>query len=195
MWNYLVEISESQRTHKFTLLLHNKQLTYSEVLELWQGDQDFRTFFIALLSSAKFSAYFWETPPITRSTVTRKFEFVLIDSPQLAKAQPNPNPFGEYFASASPNTEVITFSNLRNDALLVVPCRISESNTYTHLASFVRKANQSQSHLLWQILAQKIQEQLGTQPLWISTSGLGVYWLHLRLDSYPKYYHFQPYKS
>lgn len=195
MWNYLVEISESQRTHKFTLLLHNKQLTYSEVLELWQGDQDFRTFFIALLSSAKFSAYFWETPPITRSTVTRKFEFVLVDSPQLAKAHPNPNPFREYFASASPNTEVITFPNLSNDALLVVPCRISKSNTYTHLASFVRKANQSQSHLLWQILAQKIQEQLDEQPLWISTSGLGVYWLHLRLDSYPKYYHFQPYKK
>lgn len=195
MWNYLVEISQSQRTHKFTLLLGNKQLTYLEVIELWQGDRDFRTFFISLLSSAKFAAYFWETPPINISNVTREFEFVLIESPQLAKINPNPNPFRKYFASAPPNTEVITFSNLRNDALLVVPCRISESNTYTHLASFVRKANEFQNHSLWQILGKTIQEQLNDEPLWISTSGLGVYWLHIRLDSYPKYYHFKPYKN
>ena len=108
MWNYLVEISQSQGTHKFTLLLDDKQVTYLEVLELWQSDQDFRTFFISLLSSAKFSAYFWETPPITISTVTRPFEFVLIDSPQLAKVQANPNPFREYFVSAPPNAQVIT---------------------------------------------------------------------------------------
>ncbi len=195
MWNYLVEISQSERTHKFTLLLDDKQLTYLEVLELWQSDRDFRTFFIYLLSSAKFPAYFWETPPITLSNVTREFEFVLINSPQLAKVKPNPNPFREYFASVPSNTDVITFSNLRNDALLIVPCRISENHTYTHLASFVRKAQESQNHSLWQILGKTIQEQLSEKPLWISTSGLGVYWLHLRLDSYPKYYHFKPYKN
>ena len=31
--------------------------------------------------------------------------------------------------------------------------------------------------------------------LWVSTSGLGVYWLHVRLDSYPKYYQHAPYKN
>ena len=30
---------------------------------------------------------------------------------------------------------------------------------------------------------------------WLSTSGLGVYWLHVRLDSYPKYYTYRPYKA
>jgi hypothetical protein len=29
---------------------------------------------------------------------------------------------------------------------------------------------------------------------WLSTSGLGVSWLHMRLDSTPKYYNWQPYK-
>jgi hypothetical protein len=28
---------------------------------------------------------------------------------------------------------------------------------------------------------------------WISTSGLGVPWVHVRLDSYPKYYQYRPY--
>jgi hypothetical protein len=31
-------------------------------------------------------------------------------------------------------------------------------------------------------------------PLWVSTSGLAVPWLHLRLDARPKYYGFEPYK-
>jgi hypothetical protein len=31
--------------------------------------------------------------------------------------------------------------------------------------------------------------------MWVSTSGLGVYWLYIRLDSFPKYYNFQPYKT
>jgi len=30
---------------------------------------------------------------------------------------------------------------------------------------------------------------------WLSTSGLGVGWLHVRLDSRPKYYTYEPYKS
>ncbi|MDF9799652.1 hypothetical protein OKW21_004915 [Catalinimonas alkaloidigena] len=29
----------------------------------------------------------------------------------------------------------------------------------------------------------------------MSTSGLGVYWLHIRLDSRPKYYQFDPYRK
>jgi hypothetical protein len=31
--------------------------------------------------------------------------------------------------------------------------------------------------------------------MWLSTSGLGVAWLHIRLDSTPKYYQHQPYTS
>ena len=36
---------------------------------------------------------------------------------------------------------------------------------------------------------------LDVMGLWLSTAGLGVYWLHLRLDTRPKYYSFQPYRK
>ena len=36
---------------------------------------------------------------------------------------------------------------------------------------------------------------LSDQPLWVSTCGLGVYWLHVRLDSFPKYYRYAPYQT
>ncbi len=196
MWKYQVETLNlnSNRIQKFSLLCHNQQLTYAEVIELWQQDHNFRSFFISLLAESPFIAYFWETTPITTSTVHQSFEFVLIDSPQLARVNPDRDSFRQYFASTLGDQEVITFSNLGKDALLIVPCPIVENAAYTHLASFARKAPQSQQHKLWQTAGTTIKQRLTDQPMWVSTSGLGVYWLHLRLDSYPKYYNFQPYK-
>ncbi len=192
MWKYLVETSKSN--HKYKLAYNNQKLTYLQVIELWRDNYNFRVFFSSLLSSNNFAAYFWETPPITLSTVNREFEFVLVDSPQLAKANSNLNPFRKYFKSAVSDEQIITFPNLRGDALLVVPCPVKKHQIYAHLASFIRKAPDSQNHALWQSLSQAITQKLDAEPLWISTSGLGVYWLHIRLDSYPKYYHHKPYK-
>ena len=194
MWKYLIENLKSEPNQKISLLFNNQRLTYSEVIELWQDNNAFRTFFISLLAEAPFSAYFWETPPITLSTVNREFEFVLIDSPQLARVKANSNAFRQYFQSAPPGKDIITFPNLGNDALLVVPYPVGENYIYPHIASFVRNASQSQNHGLWQTVGKVIQQRLNDQPLWVSTSGLGVYWLHIRLDSYPKYYNFRPYK-
>ena len=194
MWKYQVETLNSNFIHKFSLFCHNQQLTYAEVIELWQQDRNFRSFFISLLAESPFIAYFWETPPITTSTVHQSFEFVLIDSLQLARVNPDRDSFRQYFVSTPPDREVITFLNLGKDALLIVPCPLVESTAYPHLASFARKAPQSQQHKLWQTAGTTIKQRLNDQPMWVSTSGLGVYWLHLRLDSYPKYYNFKPYK-
>ena len=194
MWKSVVKILKSQRIQQISIFSENQQLTYSEVIDLWQNDSSFQALFNSLLAEAPFSAYFWETPPINRSNLHRGFEFVLVDSPQLAEVKPNSSAFRQYFQSASVGEEIITFPNLNNDALLVVPCPMAEISAYPHIASFVREAPQSQQQELWQRLGKVIQQTIDERPMWISTSGLGVYWLHIRLDSYPKYYFFNPYK-
>jgi hypothetical protein len=35
---------------------------------------------------------------------------------------------------------------------------------------------------------------LGVRPVWLSTAGAGVPWLHLRLDDRPRYYGFAPFR-
>ena len=190
-----MEILKSNRIHKVSILCDNQQITYSEVIELWQQDRTFRSFFVSLLAQCEFSAYFWETPPITKFTVHNSFEFILANSPKLATVSPNQNSFQQYFKSVSDSEEVTTFLNLSNDALLVVPCPTGEIAAYTHLAAFVRKAPTSQLHLLWQTVGKAIAQNLQEKPIWVSTSGLGVYWLHVRLDSRPKYYTYHPYKN
>ncbi|MGV2828644.1 DUF6940 family protein [Myxosarcina sp. GI1(2024)] len=192
MWKFQTELLEDDRLYRISLFSDERQVTYSEVIELWQHDNSFRAFFISLLGDTSLKAYFWETPPVTNSTVNRAFEFVLVDSPQLARVRSDPSHFRQYFYSAE---EIVTFPNLGNDALLIVPCPIAEISTYPHLAAFMRAAPISQQHLLWQTVGREVQRRLNQQPLWVSTSGVGVYWLHVRLDSKPKYYCFEPYKK
>jgi hypothetical protein len=122
------------------------------------------------------------------------YEFVLVDSPQLASAAAEPLVFDDYFNSAKSVGSVVVFENLGGDAELVAPCPQGPPQHYAHLAAFARAAPQAQRHELFRRLAQTIETRLSENPLWVSTSGLGVYWLHVRLDSRPKYYTFEPYK-
>ena len=193
MWQFQIETIRSDRILKYQLESDCHQLTYLEVIQLWQSDRDFQIFFNSLLARCPFAAYFWETPPITSTTVNKVFEFVLVKSDRLQKVSPNSQPFKQYLASAA-GREIVVFPNLGNDAKLIVPCPRDEHSTYTHIANFARQAPQSQQQVLWQTVGEVIHQNLNSQPIWISTSGLGVYWLHIRLDSYPKYYSYQPYK-
>jgi NADH:ubiquinone oxidoreductase subunit len=40
-----------------------------------------------------------------------------------------------------------------------------------------------------------MQNRVGEQPVWLSTAGMGVAWLHVRLDDRPKYYGYSPYRD
>ena len=86
------------------------------------------------------------------------------------------------------------FENLGKDAILVVPSPLGSEPAYSHLAAFIRYAPENQRHLLWRIVGQTVQNEISARPLWVSTAGGGVDWLHVRLDSRPKYYGYAPYK-
>jgi len=167
-------------------------VSFAEVIHRWQNDPDFRAYFIGLLSTSPFPAFRWETPPITRATADRPFEFVLLDSPEIALA-PDPAPFAEHFRKMGPGG-VVAFPNLGRDAILIVPCPDDLLSDYGHLASYLRNSPQPQQHLLWKSVGAAMQRRLGSKPVWLSTAGGGVAWLHVRLDDRPKYYGYAPYR-
>jgi hypothetical protein len=190
-----VEFLENGRCRKVSLWQDGRQLLYAEVMARWQDDEAFRDAFISILADAPYPAYFWETPPVTLETIKRPFAFVQMESSQLAKVRPNRNAFRSYFEAERNNEEVVAFSNLGKDAYLIVPCPQSAQETYTHIGAFTAKAPMSQQHVLWQAVGKALAQRLNQQPIWVSTSGLGVYWLHIRLDTYPKYYTYTPYRQ
>ncbi len=183
------------RVLRFRLLRDGEPLSRSDVVDRWQNDHSFRSFFITVLADAPFSAYFWETPPVTRTTINREFEFVLVDSRSLAGVHTDEQAFANHFASAKPGESVIEFPNLGGDATLVVPCPREPSSAYSQISAFARKAPDDQQHQLWSMVGAALERRLSAQPVWLNTSGLGIYWLHIRLDSSPKYYTHEPYRN
>lgn len=174
--------------------LEGDPVKFSDVLHRWRDDSGFRTFFNELLAHAPYTSFRWETPPMTASSADRPFEFALLNSPELA-AEPDPYAFAEHFQDGSEQSNVVSFPNLNHDAILVVPRRLSPESAYAHLASFVRGAPDSQKHLLWRVVAELMLRQLSPKPIWLSTAGAGVPWLHIRLDQTPKYYCHAPYRQ
>ncbi len=129
---------------------------------------------------------------MTAATISRPFEFVLLDSPGLAR-RPDAEAFAEHFRAGEAG--VVTFANLGGDAILVVPCPVAEPSAYGHLAAFVRGAPEPQQHALWRSVDEAMARRIGTKPVWLSTAGAGVSWLHVRLDDRPKYYGYGPYRQ
>ena len=137
------------------------------------------------LKQATFEAYFWEVKPVTSNTLDQPFEFVLVNSNTLSKLTENNSAFKTKF---KPEFSVVSFPNLRGDAELVVPSPLPNNTQYVHLAKFVRTASNNQILAFWRRVVEVYKSKIGDQPKWLSTSGLGVHWLHVRIDSRPKYY-------
>ncbi len=178
---------------KLVIDIGSSPVPYADVIHQWQNDAGFRTFFIDLLVDSPFSAFRWETPPITTATANQPFEFVLLDSPDLA-SDPDSAAFAEHFKVMVPGG-VVEFPNLGRDAIMVVPCPDDPLSDYGHLAAFLRHSRKSQQHSLWKLVGAAMQRRLGPKPVWLSTAGGGVAWLHVRLDDRPKYYGYAPYRN
>lgn len=176
----------------FAVHFDARPVSFADVLHALHTAAAFREWFNALLADVPFSAFRFETPGATAATATRAFEFVVLDDPDLART-PDPDAFAEHFF-ASPEAEAIQFANLRGDAIMVVPTPIAALTAYGHLAAFVREAPESQRHALWALVGEAMSRRLSAKPVWLSTAGAGVSWLHVRLDDRPKYYGHDPYR-
>lgn len=191
VWSASIDTLENGRVQKYSLWAGDSPITWGQAIRLWIRDGWFADWFGALLASSAYPAYFWETPPLSISTLADRFEFVLANSPALDGVIADPAPFEAHLHSADP---VVAFANLGKDALLIVPSDSDCRGAAAHLAEFVRAAPRELNRALWAAVGNALQTRVSDAPLWCSTSGLGVYWLHIRLDTFPKYYTYIPYR-
>lgn len=191
MWKTF-EIESSDRNLKFGIEEEGSLITNREFLQLLSDSNEFRIFYNQVLADSVFDAFFWENKPMTDQTLDENYECNIINTDYLAGKAADAQTFNQYF---DPNKPVVTFSNLGNDAELIVPCPQKENSTYTHIGNFVRNAGKNQIDELWKITAIETLKAIGSKPKWLSTSGLGVFWLHIRIDAVPKYYQTDEYKK
>lgn len=187
---WMAKRSGTGGTELVTLYQDGDPLSFRQLFVLLRDSRNFATWYAGELRASRFAAYFWEHPPLTRTTIDLAAEFALVNAPMLDGLRPDPAPFRSYFARG----EVASFRNLGGDAILIAPSPCEGTQGYAHLATFLDRAAESQVHALWHSVGENICNSLTDKPIWLSTSGLGVAWLHIRLDSSPKYYQHQPYK-
>ena len=183
-----------QSVRRVTLSGNGRAVTFGEVVNGWISDEAFRAFFLAELRLTPFMGFFWELPPLQMDTLQYPYEHVVLEGNLLEQISPDPAAFLSLLSAVS--EPVAAFPNIGGDAILVVPKPLAGATTYGHLGAFLRTAPEKQQHALLQTLGRATEDSL-QQPssrLWISTAGLGVPWLHVRLDSRPKYYRYQPYR-
>ncbi len=192
-WEWRTRPADGALPIRATLTSRGEPVTFRAVVDAWHGDPDARTLFTAGLRAVPYPAYCWETPPLTRATLDRPFECVFVESRALAGVHPDPEPFREHFTDERSGVHVVSFESLGRDALLVAPCPRADLAAYGHLAAFVRLAPPAQVDELWSAVARALDARLGASPVWLSTAGLGVHWLHVRVDARPKYYRHRPY--
>jgi hypothetical protein len=192
MWQARIKAVPSGQ--RFRILDEGEPLSFRSLFSQLESGQAFARWYTATLRDCSFEAYFWEHPPLTNDTIDNIAEFVLMESSSLAGLHANPRAFESHFATAGGEV-VLTFPNLGGDALLVVPCPVEAVGAYAHLAAFVRSAPLAQVCAVWAAAARLVRENVSDTPRWLSTAGLGVPWLHLRLDSHPKYYKYRPYAT
>lgn len=152
-----------------------------------------RAAFNAALAAAPFDAFRWECPALRIGHLNAAFECMLIDAPELERPA-DASPFAEPLSRAG-TAEAMAFANLGGDATLVVPTAGAPLAAYAHIGAFVRRAPPAQRDAFWHRVAAVVREGLGQRPLWLSTAGDGVAWLHVRLDTTPKYYRTKAYRT
>jgi len=192
MWTAQTAELPGGRGLRLAIALNSRPASFGEVIQAWQNDGSFRSLFNSLLAGAAYSAFRWETPPVTAGTLSQPFECVILNSPGLAR-EPDREAFAEHFENSVDSIAV--FSNLGRDAVMVVPRPIADASAYGHLAAFVRLAPDFQRDELWRSVGEAMAARVGAKPVWLSTAGAGVSWLHVRLDDRPKYYGHGPYRQ
>ena len=185
-----------QSAKRVTLSSNGRAITFAEVVDCWINDETFRAFFLAELRRTPFVGFFWELPPLQRDTLERTYEHVVLEGNLLERISPDPAAFLNVLQAGAVSDLVASFPNISGDAILVVPKPLAGSVGYGHLGAFLQAAPEKQQHALLKTLGRAVEASLQRQGsrLWISTAGLGVPWLHVRLDSKPKYYKHQPYR-
>jgi hypothetical protein len=171
-----------------------------------------------------YEGVYWECPPVKYSELNKEFEFVVLEAKSLSKREVDIEPFAAKISNAKDAIISfnnlgrdcylivpcpINFGSEDNALRVNVGVKDKKRLQYlNHLASFIRgpewlatptQHEMHRKHIsqLWSTVASsmllRLREDEGAR-VWMSTSGMGVSWLHVRLDRAPKYYTYLPYK-
>lgn len=171
------------------LCLVQWDITWMMALEKMKGkDIHFMSLFIDSFHRTKFKTFFWECSPVSASNAqSDAFVYVI-----LRTSIPLTQDFTAFQEHHPPTSrrEIISFDSKSGGTILVVPTPSYQRNQrqMSSLGPYLRDP-QNTPIRLFQHVAKIILHTLATTKnmIWLNTHGLGVPWLHIRIDFFPKY--------
>lgn len=207
-------VSKHSRTfHRYQAVWTTHNVTRNVTVEEWVQSMltcnETLHAFLDVLRQTPFDGFFFETRPVNATTVkTKPFEFVLVDAPdlyQFATGKASPRKFAEPLANCTAHDldTACVFVSLHADTTLVSPQPPTDTALlphYSNLASFCRlQAPRRVVHTVWQLALQTyllaVTKTNHHNNIWLSTAGMGVPWLHLRIAQRPRYYTYASFRD
>lgn len=179
-------LEQTNNSFRFKIKIDDEYLSFKEVFDLWQISEDFVLFYVEQMKQFNFKAIYWEHPAVTLDYLDMEYECIVLKSKTLEDKLIDEKAFENYIHT----DELVTnFMNLGKNARLVVPTKQTDTPIYNHLCKFLNQGNEEQIIALFQSIGKCILEEVEQgKTIWLSTAGLGVIWLHVRMDTVPKYY-------
>jgi hypothetical protein len=191
-WSRECEVLADAGGKRLRLRRAGEPVSVRAALEGLASEAALRMLFNDAIAMAPFPELRWEVPRLSVETLETPFECVCLPSPGLTRT-PELDAFAAHFEGTE--VSVVAFPNLRGDAMLIAPRAETYLDAYTHLGVFVRHAPESQRDALWRVIGETCLTVAAERLVWLSTAGAGVAWLHVRLDTQPKYYAHAPYRD
>ena len=132
--------------------------------------------------------FYWRTTPVNKTKMSVfKTEFVQTN---YLNAKQDYSAYQSYFTNRAITTDnsIVAFPNLSGDTILIVPIPV-KGKKFTYIKDFIDNSSLKLQHSLWRRVAKEAKKLLKKHNrIWLSTHGEGIPYLHIRLDTKPKYY-------
>ena len=155
------------------------------------NNEIFRNEIIQIFKKSKFENVYWEFPPYYKTTTQSKAQFVFMSTSSFGKA--DSENFKEHLSNRETG-EIVVFNNLSGDTKLISIASKNNNDMFCHIMQFMKNAPSEYKHnLLIKIGCEMLKYSNSTSPIYLSTHGHGVSWLHIRICNRPKYYTYKEY--
>jgi len=192
-------------TTKYKIYSDKNQLSFRDFFDNLKSNRQFRSQLRDEIVSLHpdYPYVFFECPCVNSETLNSPFEFVLIRTEHFKNSNVEKAAFLNHFRkpeNINNGLEAIYFDNLGKDGVMIVPKGTNgeEHKYYSNLMGLMRKGHRQERDDFWKLAGEQAIEIVHSKPMknmWMSTSGLGVDWTHLRLCEKPKYYNYSTYKT
>ena len=190
-------LSKTSNYLKFSRFYYGKNLYWGDAIELFD-DEDFVKSLVTIINTKtienNYKSYFFECPKMNDALSKNKlFEFVLYDAKNnFENKKADPTFFEQYFLKEK------NICNVKSNSgnILLIPKLLTKNCTYLNLTNFLHYGDEQQIYELFKEIKNVTQKLLKeNKTFWLNTHGLGVFWLHIRIDFTPMYYHHKVYTS